>query len=222
VKHNNIVNGVVADISEPVKVQQVNGKNVARTQICFVEENKQQNAQHQFYRTKFLCEAWGEAAQRLQTLPVGHTVMMTGKFQNYNYEGQNSEKKYGTKFVAMKVADCGPSEYPPEQKQQGQGYQQGPQGYPQNQYAGQQPYPPQGQGPYGQQNQGPYGQQGNGARGGMHTGPGPGPQQHPSTGQTWNGQNAQPNASHFNPGGGVPNGQYPPPPTFDHNEQIPF
>lgn len=235
-RHNAISQGLIADISDQPKIQNVNGKQVARLQLSFVREKKGDNGQVQYFRNKFFAEAWGETAKFCETLSVGTTVMFSGEFQNYSYEGQNGEKKYGTKVVIFGIGSCGPTQYPPEQQRQQQqtGYQQQPQ-------QGQWQQPPQHQAPPpynhapGAQNppQGNgYAPQGMGQPYGQH--------QAPPTGQQSYGHNVPPSASPSNGGyNQAPNGyqnqppmqgqpptqqtgSYPPPPQFDANQQIPF
>jgi single-stranded DNA-binding protein len=214
-KHNSISQGLIADVVDAVKVQNVNGKQVARFQLAFVKEKKGDNGSVQHFRNKFFAEAWGDTGKFIQSLPVGTTIMFSGEFQNYSYDDGNGGKKYGTKVIIFGVGSCGMSQYPPEQQRtapQAGGYQQ--QGY-------QQP-PMQAQTGYNQQayNQAPPPH--NYAPGAQNP-----PTQHAPP------QNAYGQAP-------VPNGQWQqnpppmqgqapmqqtgsfPPPAFDPNEQIPF
>jgi len=169
------MNTWIGDLIAPVQMQQVNSRNgrssqVARTRIGLVDEKPGQNGQPpQLNRSSFQLEGWNETAQRLASIPVGHTVIVTGKIQNDKYTDQNGQEKWSTKFVAFSVATAGPSQYPlpqpggqnavaPNYGQAPQaGYGQAPQGFQQGQQMPPQGYPQQQQQAPRQQQQMPIG-----------------------------------------------------------------
>lgn len=145
-RHNQIAQGLIGDIVEPVNMQNVNGKMVARTRVGFVEE-RTSNGQKQFHRASFQAEAWGELAKVLATVPVGHTIMFAGKYQNQKYQDQAGQTKWYVKITMLSLAVAGPSQYPAQNS--GQQQTQAPN-------YGQQTQPGYGQAPqqqYGVQNQ---------------------------------------------------------------------
>lgn len=134
------------DIVTPPQMRQANGKNVASCQIGVIEERKNQQGQMERHMAKHTIEAWGQTANLLASIPVGNTVMVKGKVQNYKYKNQQGAEVWGNKVTVFTLGNCGPSQYGPPQQQQTQGgYQQQQPNYPPQNHAPQ--YPPQNSAP---------------------------------------------------------------------------
>lgn len=139
------------DLVSAPQLQNINNKQCAKAQIGIVEE-RTNNGQKTQQMLKHTIECWGPQATFLASIPVGHTIMVKGKVQNYKYKAQNGQEQWATKIYVMGLGHCGPSMYA-NQQQQGQQQQMG--GYPPPQQ--QQGYPPPQQNTYPPPQAGGYG-----------------------------------------------------------------
>ena len=132
------------DIIAPVQMQNVNGKPLAKTRIGFQEYRKGQNGgQGSYHMVSQSVQAWGDTATLLASIPQGHTVMISGKPENYKYKDQQGNERWGSRITLFSVGNCGPSKYNQPQ-QQGQNSYSQPQGQPQSHgHQGATGYPPQ-------------------------------------------------------------------------------
>lgn len=142
------------DLIQAPQLQNVNGKSVCRARLGIVE-TRTVNGQKQNTQVSHSIEAWNKTAQHLASIPVGNTIMIEGKVQNYKYKDQQGNEKWATKITCFSVGNCGPSQYAQQQQGQQNYNQQSSYNNAGNQNSG--GYPPQNHnsGGYGGAPQGP-------------------------------------------------------------------